>query len=259
MKCQSRKQYCMFCDLVIKILLYRIHMMSLKTLLFWVRKFKHSAYVLIHYVCPRVCSSFGELETQFILMEPLYHYLYLENKNSSSTFISFFFLIIFIVHNAYYQLHAVSVILDLATVDVCIILSREGTSLRMKMSYKKWDYSNKNIKMKCISFYLGQVFLWIHHLIRAEEIIYCIYVWLPVGVAVTLHVHTLLGRGGLMGWFWVRRLGSEMDNDLICLHIVSHIWHLLVPMGLECDAALNTHFLITFTIITIINSSNTNG
>lgn len=61
--------------------------------------------------------------------------------------------------------------------------------------------------MKCISFYMWQVFLWIHHLIRAEEIICCIYLWLPVGAAVTLHVHASLGGvGGLMAWYWARRL-----------------------------------------------------
>lgn len=72
---------------------------------------------------------------------------------------------------------------------------REGTSLRINGKKKECNRKHNRTEMKYISFHLWWVFLWIHHLIRAEEIIYCIYLWLPVGVAVTLHVHASFGGG----------------------------------------------------------------
>lgn len=111
--------------------------------------------------------------------------------------ISLFFLLCFVLHLLCKMPPTISC-------QACHLCPRSHQSLSYNRKHNSTD-------MKWIPFYLWQDFLWIYHRIRAGEIIYSIYLWWPVGVAVTLHVHASWGGGGgdggAMAWYWVRRCG----------------------------------------------------
>lgn len=153
---------------------------------------------------------------------------------------------------------------------------RDGTSLTMSMTAKK--EKNERNATENITVQKGNAFHFIHakfsyEYITLSEIRYCIYLWLPVGVAVTLHVHVSFwwwrGAGGFGGLV----LGSEAVVDWVkwtettiwCAFTWSSCFPYFPfvcspgsrPVWEEwCDAAQNTQFSITSTIITVINSSN---
>lgn len=171
-----------------------------------------------------------------------------------------------------HQLHATSVISVLAAVKVCIILSSRRNKFNNEHEWRKKGNVTENITDE-MHFILCVASFPMNTSPYQSWRNYLLHLFMTTSRCCCNSACACIILGGLMACYWVRRLGMV---DWV-KWTVTTIWFAFTwsscfpyfpfvcspgcsPVWEEwCDAAENTQFSITSTIITVINSSNING